>query len=407
MKKSILSFLLVLSGVVVQAQWIINGTGDAVNNNSSGRVGIGTSPDLVGHIVGATGFPAATGASQTGILRLQGTGSNGVLDFSINGGSGATLQVTNRTNLALYYPLLFNPNGGNVGINTTSPITNLQLMDVAAGGAPTGAAPNKGFLISGNSTGGSLNMGIDATGSLFYSWIQSRDRTSNTTYNLALNPTGGNVGIGTTAPSPNCRLDIEGGGLNIGGTGTTDASLHIKQSYGALGRFIQISPSVANQPALNLMASTDASLNYNWWSWGVLSSGSWALQPSPGFGGNSGLFINRSGNVGIGSLSPDQKLTVSGTIHSNEVKVDISVPGPDYVFGKEYKLTSLEDIKTYIDQNKHLPEVPSAKEMEKNGIQLGEMNILLLKKIEELTLYVIEQEKRIQKLEADHPVKKK
>ena len=96
------------------------------------------------------------------------------------------------------------------------------------------------------------------------------------------------------------------------------------------------------------------------------------------------------GNVGIGTISPDAKLAVSGQVHAQEVKVSIAVPGPDYVFDKNYKLSSLEEIKNYIDQNKHLPEIPSAKEMEKNGIQLGEMNMLLLKKIEELTLYVIE-----------------
>ena len=100
--------------------------------------------------------------------------------------------------------------------------------------------------------------------------------------------------------------------------------------------------------------------------------------------------IDGNGNVGIGNPNPDAKLAVSGQVHAQEVKVSITVPGPDYVFDKEYKLTSLEDIKTYIDQNKHLPEVPSATEVEKNGVNLGEMNALLLKKIEELTLYVIE-----------------
>jgi len=109
---------------------------------------------------------------------------------------------------------------------------------------------------------------------------------------------------------------------------------------------------------------------------------------------SSKVIIKNNGYVGIGSLNPDALLAVKGQIQANEVKVDISVPGPDYVFEKEYKLSSLEDIKTYIDQNKHLPEVPSAKEMEKNGVLLGEMNILLLKKIEELTLYVIELKKR-------------
>jgi hypothetical protein len=58
----------------------------------------------------------------------------------------------------------------------------------------------------------------------------------------------------------------------------------------------------------------------------------------------------------------------------------------------------LAEIETYIKENKHLPEVPSAKEMEKNGVQLGEMNMLLLKKVEELTLYVIEQNKEIKEL---------
>ena len=123
--------------------------------------------------------------------------------------------------------------------------------------------------------------------------------------------------------------------------------------------------------------------------------------------------INANGYVGIGTRYPDALLTVSGQVHAQEVKVTVAAPGPDYVFEKDYKLTSLEEIKTYIDQNKHLPEVPSAKEMKKNGVQLGEMNMLLLKKIEELTLYVIEQNKktddqnrRLSALEAENMVLK-
>jgi hypothetical protein len=103
--------------------------------------------------------------------------------------------------------------------------------------------------------------------------------------------------------------------------------------------------------------------------------------------------VQNNGNVGIGTAAPDAALTVKGTIHTNEVKVDLNVPGPDYVFEKGYPLMSLEETKAYIDANKHLPEVPSAKEMEKNGVQLGEMNLLLLKKLEELTLHLIEQQK--------------
>ena len=71
------------------------------------------------------------------------------------------------------------------------------------------------------------------------------------------------------------------------------------------------------------------------------------------------------------------------------MKVEAS-PWPDYVFAEGYKLRSLEETKAYIDTHKHLPEVPSAQEIEENGVALGEMNMLLLKKIEELTLHQIQ-----------------
>nr|WP_299170388.1 tail fiber protein [uncultured Allomuricauda sp.] len=102
-----------------------------------------------------------------------------------------------------------------------------------------------------------------------------------------------------------------------------------------------------------------------------------------------------NGKVGIGTLNPDTELTVKGNIHAEEVKVDLSVPGPDYVFKEGYHLKSLEEVQNYIKVHGHLPNIPSAKEMESNGIQLGEMNMKLLEKIEELTLYTLEQEKKI------------
>ncbi|OAN63252.1 hypothetical protein A8B79_15675 [Balneola sp. EhC07] len=114
---------------------------------------------------------------------------------------------------------------------------------------------------------------------------------------------------------------------------------------------------------------------------------------------NAFTIKTQNGNVGIGTTNPDQKLTVKGKIHSEEVIVDLSVPGPDYVFEEDYDLTTLKELEAYIKANKHLPEVPSAKEMEANGITLGEMNMLLLKKIEELTLHLIEQNEMNKKQE--------
>ncbi|MEQ9263613.1 MAG: hypothetical protein RLN81_00205 [Balneolaceae bacterium] len=122
------------------------------------------------------------------------------------------------------------------------------------------------------------------------------------------------------------------------------------------------------------------------------------LQLTAGVSLNNGLSLDENGNIGIGTSNPDQALTVKGKIHSEEIIVDLNVPGPDYVFEEDYDLPTLSEIEAFIKANKHLPEIPSAKEMEANGISLGEMNMLLLKKIEELTLITIQQQKQINEL---------
>ncbi|MEP5340000.1 MAG: hypothetical protein ABJL44_07360 [Algibacter sp.] len=104
-------------------------------------------------------------------------------------------------------------------------------------------------------------------------------------------------------------------------------------------------------------------------------------------------FVN-NGNVGIGTIIPDSKLTVAGNIHAREVKVTIDA-GADFVFNTDYKLRPLHEVSQFIKEHKHLPEIASEKEMQENGLHLAEMNIKLLQKIEELTLYTIEQQKEI------------
>jgi hypothetical protein len=108
------------------------------------------------------------------------------------------------------------------------------------------------------------------------------------------------------------------------------------------------------------------------------------------------LLMNEIGNVGIGTNGlTTAKLAVNGLIRGKEIKVETSNFWPDYVFKPEYQLQSLAQTEQYIQENGHLPEIPKASEIESDGIPLGKMNALLLKKIEELTLHLIEKDKEI------------
>ncbi len=97
--------------------------------------------------------------------------------------------------------------------------------------------------------------------------------------------------------------------------------------------------------------------------------------------------------VGIGTVPSGYKMAVDGKLITEEVKVQLSGNWPDYVFAEDYNLPSLKEIQRHIEEKGHLPNIPSAKEVEANGFALGEMNRLLLEKIEELTLHVIELKK--------------
>ncbi|QLE02056.1 hypothetical protein HX109_11000 [Galbibacter sp. BG1] len=95
------------------------------------------------------------------------------------------------------------------------------------------------------------------------------------------------------------------------------------------------------------------------------------------------------GSLGIGTIHPDAKLTVNGDIHAKELRLDIQ-GWPDYVFESGYELQPIEEVKKHIEEKGHLPDVPSAKKIEEDGLNLGDMDKVLMRKIEELTLYVIQ-----------------
>lgn len=117
----------------------------------------------------------------------------------------------------------------------------------------------------------------------------------------------------------------------------------------------------------------------------------------------------KNGNIGIGTKTPDALLTVKGQIHTQEVQVDLmGAVAPDYVFEgyfngsslllPSYQFPSLKEVALFIEENHHLQGIPSAQEMSEEGLFLKEMNLLLLQKIEELTLYTLEQQEQIDEL---------
>jgi hypothetical protein len=111
---------------------------------------------------------------------------------------------------------------------------------------------------------------------------------------------------------------------------------------------------------------------------------------------NPAIRIQTNGTVGIGTtLSPTgYRLAVGGKIIAEELKVQLqTAPWPDYVFTPDYKLPTLAEVEKHIAENGHLAEIPSAGQVKANGFEVGEMNRLLLQKVEELTLYMIEQNK--------------
>jgi hypothetical protein len=108
------------------------------------------------------------------------------------------------------------------------------------------------------------------------------------------------------------------------------------------------------------------------------------------------LTLTGGGNIGIGTISPAHKLDVNGTARAEEIIVETS--GADFVFEEDYDLRSLEEVEQFISEYGHLPEIPSAEKMQSEGMQVGDMQTRLLQKIEELTLYIIAQQKEIDTL---------
>ncbi|QLC64960.1 TMF family protein [Flavobacterium sp. LPB0248] len=285
---------------------------------------------------------------------------------------------------------IFPVDGGNVGIGTTSPT---QKLDVRGNGL------FNGIILSSISDviGGQIQLKN-------LSKVSTGEASTWTIYNMtggygnslqfwAYDDLGcggglcanrftimdnGNVGIGAATPYAQLTLNkvsgILGDPQNL--ILYNDSSNSVRYGFGVNGAAGGMD-FCANQAA--------ARTAFRWYG------GADASTP------NQLMALLGNGNLGIGTRDPQNKLDVNGTIHSKEVKVDMT-GWSDFVFKKEYNLPTLEQVEKHIAEKGHLENIPSEEEVLKNGINLGEMDAKLLQKIEELTLYMIEMKKENQVL---------
>lgn len=213
----------------------------------------------------------------------------------------------------------------------------------------------------------------------------------------------GNLGVGTLAPAAKLDVgaDISNGQLGTvfgrlpEGNTTSDGTYLGVKGYGT-------SLVNSNSFAIEHHFYGQANSSINFYRGGSTTGGFITFSTN---NNTEKMRISADGKVSIGTTEVDNTqgvlLTVKGSIHAKEVLVDLNAPLADYVFDSSYKLMPLNEVKQYVKENNHLPEMPSAAEVSRKGLSMGEMQNKLLQKVEELTLYSIQQQEEIQLLKSE------
>ncbi len=405
------------------------GNSNYISNINTGNVGIGTTlPETKFAVTNDDSAIASFNNSQTLATNVQSniylaTGRNGFSGYftggiRTTGLSGSTARLSLLTGAATtgnnLQERMTIDNAGNVGIGTTSPISILDVNGRArlrnngtnntagiwynktanADGAFVGMINDTTFGFYGATTPGGWQIGMDVKNGLM--GIGTSDPTaplsfaSNIGNKIALwgDATGGHYGLG-----------IQGSLLQIY---SSASNADIALGYGSSNAFTENARFFGNgnmhlgKYGTWVTAADNKKINFGDGDYVYIGE----IGADDRLEMQAGAFSFKNGDVFMGTTDfvkgAGYKLRVGGKIFSEEVRVQLQSAWPDYVFEKKYKKLSLAELEKYVDENKHLPNVPSAVEVEKDGQHLGEIQRKMLEKIEELSLYIIDLNKKVE-----------
>ena len=449
-----------LNSLCVNAQWALTGNPAATNTSilgatgasinlrlfaggaaaaneririlgSNGNVGIGTiAPTTKLHVVGTsrlqgataivgattiTGAATISGLTTTGTLRVTGgtPGLNKILRSDANGlaswitnpvGTNTLNKVSKWNGTQLVTGTIFD--NGNIGIGTSTPAYQLHIQSVSDGiVAIDGAAATSAWTYY-------LMGGIFKTASGYRASIDAHCLFAAGDDRLVVSNVTGNVGIGTTTPGS--KLSIVGDGVS------TSPVVQVNNSY----------VGTADVRGISSYSKAADGWGYGIEATGGYKGGSFDADAGAYVGGAYGVIATASGTAGTrygvygtasgsgdnwGGYFPTKTYTndlrvggtqgatgyvasINGKLIATEVRVALQSAWPDYVFKNDYKLMSIHELEESIKEENHLPGLPSACEVEENGLHLGEMQTKIVEKLEESHLYIIQLQKQIDEL---------
>jgi hypothetical protein len=370
--------------------WLPNGSNIYFN---AGKVSIGTMDPMdfglnVSNYVSGKG--AVRGIDSDGIYTyaegqlgfLNWPGNSGGLPFDVNnigvfgmkpaiGLNGAAIYGWNNDDDAgTNYGGVFITNGVNTG-------TNYGLYSDASNGAANIAGFFKGRVqVEANNTGS------DYTSTVFRSAVTHNISTD--TYAVE----------GVSVPTPGYGIGVKGQGGYMGVYGHADATTYTGSAFGVY--------SYASGSAGYRYGVYGQAYNTGTSAIGVYGTASGATTNWAGYF-DGDLYVSSDIRIGTTVAATGYALSVNGKVACEEVLIDDSGFWPDYVFGEDYVLMSIDEFEQSINENNHLPGMPSAKEIEDNGgHHIGEIQKKTLEKVEELSLYIIELNNRMKALEQEN-----